>query len=100
MLLELNRRQRNDDEATVGNDGERELALLVIGAAEFEYLDRAAANLVIEHVAQHHHIVGNELLAAKARDRSVVLRAFSREQRGDAHTLERRRDSKQLPAHD
>ena len=41
--------------------------------------------LVLEHVAQDHHVVGDELLDAVARDRAVVLGALGGEHRGDAH---------------
>src|ERR1041385_1405093 len=72
----------------------------MIRAAEFENLDRASARLVLEHVSEHHHIVGDEFLDAETRYRPIIQRALSGEQRGDAHSLERRGDAKQLASHD
>ena len=66
----------------------------MIGAAKLEDLDRAAPDLVVEHIAEHHHIVGNEFLHAEARDRAVVVGALGGEDGRHAHALERRGNAK------
>ena len=73
LLLQLHRRERDDDDPLAGDDRERPLPLLVVGAAELEDLDRPPADLLLQHVAEDHHVVGDELLDAVARDRAVLL---------------------------
>ena len=96
-LGELLRRQRDHDEA-VAPDRERHLASLVRRAAELQHLDRAAAALVLEEVAQDHDVVGHELLDAELADGPVVLGALRRDDDGGAGALERARDVVQLGA--
>jgi hypothetical protein len=72
----------------------------VVRAAELQDLDRAPAVLLVEHVAEDHHVVGDELLDAEAGDRAVVVDALRRQHRGHVHRLEGGRDAEQLAAHD
>ena len=47
LLLQLQRRERDDDDPLAGDDRERPLALLVVGAAELEDLDGPPADLLL-----------------------------------------------------
>ena len=83
----------------MGAHGEGEFPLHVGGAPQFEDLHRAATALTLQHVAQDHHVVGDELLNAVARNRSVLVDAFRRHHRGDADLLQPSDEAEDLPAH-
>ena len=72
----------------------------MVRAAELQDLDRPASNLAVEHIAQDHDVVGDELLDAESRDVPVIIRTLGGEDRRHLHPLERRRDPEQLAAHD
>ena len=72
----------------MGTHREGKLPLHMGGAAQLEDLHRAAAALTLEHVAQDHHVVGDELLHAVAGDRAVFVDALGGHHRGDADFLE------------
>ena len=83
LLLQLQRRQRDDDDPLARHDGERPLPLEVVGAAELEDLQGPPADFLVEHVAQDDDVVRDELLDAVARHGAVVLGAFGGDQRRD-----------------
>ena len=97
-LREPHRPQRKDADA-VGPHGEGELPLHVGGAAQLEDFHRAAPALPFEHIAQDHHVVGDELLDAIAGNRAVFIDALGGHHRGHTDLLEPGNQPEDLATH-
>src|SRR5688500_5708221 len=99
-LRELDAGERNHDDPVARRDREGEYAALMRCAADLEDLDRAAASLVVEQVAEDDDVVGDELLDAVARDLAILVHPLAGEDDGQAEPLERGRDAEQLGPQD
>src|SRR5262245_48903057 len=89
LLLELDRRERDDDKAITRIDGERELPLVVVSAPEFQDFDRAAPPLFNGGVPQNDDVVYYELFHAEARELAVLVAPLRCQERCDTKLLQR-----------
>ena len=83
----------------MGTHRERELPFHMRGATQFEDLHRASSAFSLQHVAENHDIVGNELFHAVTSDGSVLINAFGRHHRGDTNFLQPSNQAENFTTH-
>ena len=92
-------RTQGENADAVGSHREWELPFHMRGATQFEDLHRASSPLSLQHVAENHDIVGNELFHAVTSDGSVLINAFSGHHRGDTNFLQPSNQSENFTTH-